>query len=197
MNHYPITITLNAIRKHDPCQSGWNKLLKYLGKTKGDNDPLLLETILDSNGIDDALWCLCALDQKVWGPNCRMYAVWCAKQVEHLMTDDRSKNALVVAQRHALGMATDTELDTARNDAWAAGAAWGARYAWAAAGAARSSWAAAGAARSAWAAAVDAALDAAGAAAGAAALAAGGERDAQSEMFREMCNGDAPWQVKP
>ena len=182
-----ITTTLNRIRAAQPCADGWEKLLTHLGKTKADDEPLLLESVLDSNGLDDALWCLRALDQKVWGPNCRMYAVWCAKQVEHLMTDDRSKNALVVAQRHALGMATDTELDTARNDAWAAGAAWGARYAWAAAGAARSAWAAA----------VDAALDAAGAAAGAAALAAGGERDAQSEMFREMCNGDAPWQVKP
>lgn len=35
-----ITTTLNAIREHSPCESGWRKLLKHLGKTeaaKADN----------------------------------------------------------------------------------------------------------------------------------------------------------------
>lgn len=29
-----ITITLNQIRKHGPCEDGWRKLLKHLGKTR-------------------------------------------------------------------------------------------------------------------------------------------------------------------
>lgn len=53
--------TLNAIRAHGPCQDGWEKLLKHLGKTKADDEPLAMTTILDSNGIDDANWCLRAL----------------------------------------------------------------------------------------------------------------------------------------
>ena len=50
--------TLNQIRKHSPCKSGWEKLLKHLGKTKADDEPLDILTILESNGLDDALWCL-------------------------------------------------------------------------------------------------------------------------------------------
>ena len=103
--------TLNLIRSHDPCQEGWEKLLRHLGKTKADDEPLPLRVILESNGLDDALWCLRAV------PNCdkeaRLYAVWCARQVQHLMTDPRSLAAPDVAERHANGEATDEELAAA------------------------------------------------------------------------------------
>ena len=88
----------------------------------------------------------------------RLFAVWCARQVQHLMPDPRSVAALDVAERHADGKATDVELAEARAAAGdAAGAA-----AWAAARAAAGAWDAARAA--AWAAAWDAAVAAAGAA---------------------------------
>jgi hypothetical protein len=57
----PWTTTLNAIREHSPCASGWAELLKSLGKTKADDEPLLLSVILDSNGLDDTLWVLRAV----------------------------------------------------------------------------------------------------------------------------------------
>jgi len=113
--------TLNAIREHGPCEDGWRKLLRHLGKTQADDEPLSIATILDSNGLDDALWCLRAVtghDREL-----RLYAVWCARQVQHLMTDPRSLAALDVAERHANGLATDDELAAARDAAWAAGAA--------------------------------------------------------------------------
>ena len=31
--------TLNKIREHSPCESGWRKLLAHLGKTKSDDEP--------------------------------------------------------------------------------------------------------------------------------------------------------------
>ena len=120
--------TLNKIREHRPCSDGWTKLLGTLGKTKADDEPISIVQVLDSNGLDDALWCLRAVsdcDKEI-----RLYAVWCARQVEHLMTDERSKNALVVAERHANGEATDAELAAAGDAAWAAARA----AAWAAAG---------------------------------------------------------------
>ena len=181
--------TLNKIRSHSPCESGWVKLLKNLGKTQADDAPLDFLTILESNGLDDTLWCLKAAP-KEWEPNIRMYAVWCAKQVEHQMTDKRSKNALVVAQNHALGLATDDELRVAR--ATAGDAAWAA---WDAARAARAaSWDAARVAAraegdAAWAAEGDAAGDAAWDAAWAAA------RASQKEIFIKMCKGEALWQI--
>lgn len=112
----PLTVTLSAIRDSLPCVNGWEKLLKYLGKTKADDEPLLLETILDSNGLDDALWCLRAL--KGHDRDCRLYAVWGARKVEHLMTDERSRRALDVAERFAYGKATRRELAGSYEGAW-------------------------------------------------------------------------------
>ena len=122
-----ITTTLNRIREHQPCTDGWAKLLAYLGKTKADDDPLPYAVILKSNGLDDALWCCRAEPQyaKEW----RLYAVWCARQVQHLTTDPRSIAAVDVAERFANGEATQAELDAAKAAAWAAAwdAAWDAQ----------------------------------------------------------------------
>ncbi|MDN7951793.1 hypothetical protein QZM74_18900 [Burkholderia multivorans] len=178
------TVTLAALRKAGACYEGYNKLVRSLqGQPFTDEDadresyirlrhdaeiPLL--DILKSNGLDDALWslrCVSGADRDI-----RLFAVWCARQVEHLMEDHRSKDALNVAERFANGDASDEEL----------AAAWDA--AWEAAGAA--------ARAAAWEAAWDAARDAARAAAWDAARAAAW--DAQTEMFKRMCLGTAPWQ---
>jgi hypothetical protein len=120
--------TLNAIRKHDPCADGWKKLLQYLGKTEADDEPLLISTILSSNGLDDALWCLCAVDGH--DKEIRLLAVAYARKVQHLMTDNRSIAALDVAERHAHGKASDDDLAAAMAAAGAAvDAAWDARAA--------------------------------------------------------------------
>jgi hypothetical protein len=131
--------TLNKIREYSPCHEGWIKLLRNLGKTKADDEPLAITTILDSNGLDDALWCLRAVDGNQ--REMRLYAVDCARSVQHL--------ALDVAERHAFVLATDQELaaawDAARDAAWDAARAAARSAAWdAARDAARSAaWAAA------------------------------------------------------
>jgi hypothetical protein len=110
--------TLNRIRKHNPCKEGWSKLLTYLGKTSADDKPLEIATIVKSNGLDGALWCLRAVegeDRKV-----RLFAVWCARRVQHLMTDPRSLKALDVAEAYANGTATLEELRLAWDEAHAA-----------------------------------------------------------------------------
>ena len=100
----PITTTLNEIRKHAYGPAGWGRLLKHLGKTKADDEPLKLLTILESNGMSDCLWCARATHghDRLW----RLYAVWCARQVQHLMTDQRSLDALDFAERWANGNLT-------------------------------------------------------------------------------------------
>lgn len=134
--------TLNAIREHGPCLRGWHRLLKHLLKTSADDEPLLIRTILESNGLDDALWCLRAVNG--YEREMRLFAVWCARQVQHLMKDERSIKALDVAELYANGEASDEEMaaDAAAGAAdAAAGAAWAAdAAAWAAADAA--AWAA-------------------------------------------------------
>ena len=106
-----LTTTLNRIKAHSPCSNGWKKLLKNLGKTTADDEPLPFSVILDSNGLEDALWCCrTALEyDRVW----RLYAVWCTRQVQRLMIDPRSLNVLDVAERYANGQATDEELSAA------------------------------------------------------------------------------------
>lgn len=124
-----ISTTLNKIRAFAPCECGWRKLLKHLNKTEADDEALPLVTVLDSNGLDDCLWCLRTVPEhdREW----RLYAVWCARQVQHLMTDKRSLNALDVAERFANGLATGSDLSAA----WAAARAAAGAGAWAGAAA--------------------------------------------------------------
>jgi hypothetical protein len=200
-----LTTTLNRIRAHGPCHDGWTKLLAGLGKTRADDEPLPFATILRISGLNDALWCARVEPQhsREW----RLFAVWCARRVQHLMTDPRSIAVLDVAERHAHGMATDEELRAARADAWAAAedaaraaraaaqAAWDAAWAvWAAAEASAraAAWDAARAAEwAALAAAWDGAWAAAGAAAGGTRDAAwNAERAAQTAEFLRIAGGE-------
>ena len=191
----PITITLQKIRDRRPCTSGWEKLLNSKGGTTADySAEFPLTDVLDSNDLADALWCLRCLPEhdSLW----RLYAVWCARQVQHLMTDQRSIDALDVAERHARGLATDAELAAAWDAAWAAWAAARAAAMDALAAARAASRGAAWAARDA-AYAAEAAAWAAGAAEGAAmdalaalaaGAAAGAARAAQEQKLREILN---------
>ncbi len=94
----------------------------------------------------------------------RKFACACVRQVWHLLTDERSRNAVEVAERFADGNATKEELKQAKHAAWAA--AWNV------------------ASDAAWAAASDAAWAAACAAACAAASDAA--REAQAKILLEL-----------
>lgn len=52
------TTTLEKIFRCEPCDSGWSKLLDGLGKDYMDNEPLPIVSILDINGLHDAVWSL-------------------------------------------------------------------------------------------------------------------------------------------
>jgi len=137
----------------------------------------------DKIPFPDKLWVICRteiLSDKIM----RLFAVWCARQVQHLMKDPRSLNALDVAEKFANGNATKDELAAAWDAAWGAAwdaardAAWGAAWDAARDAARDAAWAAA------WAAARGAAGDAAWAAAWAAA------RGAQRDKLIEMIEAD-------
>ena len=192
-----ITTTLNKIREHTPCEDGWTDLLKHLGKTKADDDVLKFSTIADSNGIDDAVWCLRSIcpehDKEV-----RLFAADCAEAVLHVFEserpdDDRPRKAIEAARAYANGEISEGELAAAsdaardaRDAAWAAAgdAAWDVRVdrdaawdaAWAVRAAGDAARDAARGARVAW---------AARAAAGDARDAARDAGDAQTKMLTE------------
>ena len=139
---YQSTTSLARIRAARPCKSGWTKLLASLGKATADDAPLDLLTILDSNGIDDALWVLSYAmpDNRL----ARHYQAWCAEQalhifeaerpgdyrvraqIEMLRRDDATEEERAAARDAARAAARDAARDAARTAAWAAAraAAW-------------------------------------------------------------------------
>ena len=167
-------VTLKDLRQAKACIAGYNKVVCSLqGQSITDKhrdmksyirfaykEPISLSFILENNGLNDALWALhCIKDAD---RDIRLFSVWCARQVQHLMRDSRSTNALDVVERFANGKATKEELDAATAVAWAAATAVASAAAWDAASAAAS-------------------LDASA---------------AQTEMFKLMCDGKAPWQTQ-
>lgn len=163
--------TLNNIRKHNPCEKSWRELLASLGKTQADDEALPLRYILDTLGIEDAIWALCSIegaDREV-----RLFACDCAERVlpiheAEYPEDMRPRNTIEVARRYANGDANEKDLAVAR--AASSWAGWVASFAAGSAGA--TSWSVT------WSAARTAAR-----AARAAVWAVGSERDAQKELF--------------
>lgn len=103
--------TLKRFHKH--CDnSNFASLLKRVGKTEADDEPLSLRDILDANGLDNAMLALAVIDDC---PEKRLFAVRCVRQsAQHLLTDPRSLDALDVAELYAIGEATDEELAAAQ-----------------------------------------------------------------------------------
>ena len=71
--------------------------------------------------LDDA-WQTCSPEDLIWAATrpgvltdkeLRLFAVYCARSVQHLMRDPRSIAAIDVAERYACGLATDDELRAA------------------------------------------------------------------------------------
>lgn len=131
-------VTLKDLRGKRACFEEYNRLVLSLqGKEFSEkyqdresyikcshNGLIPIEYILSSNGIDDALWALrCVKDAD---RDLRLFAVWCARQVQHLMNDERSINALDVSERFANGQASESE----RASAWAAARAAAGAAAW-------------------------------------------------------------------
>ena len=100
--------TINKLRKYVPDD---DRLLESLSKTHAEDAPINISAIFASSGLEDALWCLRAVEGH--DKAIRLYAVWCARQVQHLLTDARSRAALDVAERYVYGQASDEELDGA------------------------------------------------------------------------------------
>ena len=106
--------TLNKIKAFEPCKDGWKKLLSSLNKTEADDEELSLITILESNGLNDALFALRAVDG--FEKEKRLMACDFAESVVHLANDERCVNAIKVSRNYANGIATKEEL----KNAWAA-----------------------------------------------------------------------------
>jgi hypothetical protein len=100
--------TLNAIRANSPCIGGWVTLLAYLGKTTADDEPLSLLTVLESNGLNDAVWCL---RTEPTPERTQRFALAVARRTEYLSPAAKALND--TTDRYINGLATKAELRAA------------------------------------------------------------------------------------
>jgi len=107
--------TLSDLRKLGPCYDPG----RYLSETWCGTALDILD--VKAAPFPDRLWMLMYagfFSEKF----IRLYAVWCARQVQHLMQDERSIRALDVAEAFANGTVTRAELwaanDAARAASW-------------------------------------------------------------------------------
>lgn len=125
--------TKRLLRKHGACAPSYRKFFRVHRKYAED-DPIPLTVILETNGLDDALWCLKATTE----PSERFVRELACDFAEHLLPiweaaypdDKRPKEAIEVTRRFARGEATQADLSAARSAAQDA-------YAWATPHAAR------------------------------------------------------------
>ncbi|MCP4489794.1 MAG: hypothetical protein GY820_21125 [Gammaproteobacteria bacterium] len=116
--------TLNKIREHRPCEPSWEKLLSALNKTKADNEPVSFKYLLDTLGIEDAVWCLRTLTYK---EQCLFLA-----DVAESVLPDFEKHSNDIAPRKCIQAIRDYEqglIDYAELQAAAKAAAHAAGYA--------------------------------------------------------------------
>ena len=117
------TLTWDDFKPFDPC---YDPKERY-----GDFSGTILDILKDKRiPAKDRIWaatCKGVLDDKTL----RLFACKCVREVWHLLTDERSRKAVEVAERYAVGDATDEELDAAMAAAWdaAIAAAWAAAIA--------------------------------------------------------------------
>jgi len=121
-----LTTTFNLLRAASACDSGYRKLAKSLGGVTayGAMTEINLLTILESNGFNDAVWCLRATAESS-DVTKRLIAADFAESVLHIFEskrpgDDRPRKAIQAARDFANGAITAEELRVARADATAA-----------------------------------------------------------------------------
>jgi len=109
-----MNIKLEDIRDKHPCADGWKRLVKSLdGRTEGN---VSLSHILDSNGIEDAVWCLRVLPYR---DQC-LFRADVAELTVHLCDDPRPKQAIDAIRQWHSGEIGDQSFNDAVYAAYAA-----------------------------------------------------------------------------
>jgi len=111
-----LTTTLKKLREYRACENRYDHLVEALGDEYGDDTPLSVSRILDTNGVSDALWALRACDMSQGDKNA-VYLLACdyAEHVLHIFEDKYPDNphprAAIEARRAWVkGGISDSEL---------------------------------------------------------------------------------------
>jgi hypothetical protein len=125
-----LTTTLNEIKKHRPCRSGWETLTESLGKDFNPDEKIPLLTILKANGINDVLWARRAVENSEEKKRIlKSFALDAAEHVLYLFEkkfpeDNRPRFAIECAREFLAGTKTKQELAAAADAAYASRAAY-------------------------------------------------------------------------
>lgn len=88
--------TFKKLREHNACRGMYEHLRKAL--PRGDDEPITLLEILDSNGLDDALWALRACENAK--RFARLFACDCAEYTLHLTGEYRDCGEVYGEMKH-------------------------------------------------------------------------------------------------
>ena len=115
-----LTTTLNKIRACSPCASGWQTLLKHVGKDFDPDAEINLLTVLESNGVADMLWTLRATDHSKRVAS--QLAIEFAEQALPIFekrrpNDERPRKAIQAARDYLDGKISLEELRSCRSHA--------------------------------------------------------------------------------
>src|SRR3990167_11449555 len=116
-----LTTTFELLRKADACTEGYRTLAKHLGGVTryGADTPIDLLTILDSNGLQDTLWCLRATHQEADALTvAKLFAIDCAERALPIFeakhpNDQRPRQAIQAAKDYMAGKITRQALRAA------------------------------------------------------------------------------------
>ena len=115
--------TLKKLREYRACENRYDHLVKALGDEYGDDTPLSVSRILDTNGVSDALWALRACDMSQGDKNA-VYLLACdyAEHVLHIFEDKYPDNpypraAIESRRAWVRGEISDSELRCAADAA--------------------------------------------------------------------------------
>lgn len=119
-----LTTTFKILKQAGACENGYRKLAKSLGGVKkyGEEKPIPLWKILESNGIEDLFWCADKTQQQKEA--CKIFRLMASDFAEstlHIFEtknpgDDRPRKAVQAARDFAHGKISSSSR----------GAAWGA-----------------------------------------------------------------------
>ena len=100
--------TLNAIKAADFNPRDLWKLMRYVGKLAPDDDPISIVTILESNGLQDALVCVDIVEGHEREK--RLHVLWCARAYQELVPEKEGANLVHAAEQYVRGLVTHAEL---------------------------------------------------------------------------------------
>jgi hypothetical protein len=82
------------------------------------DEPLSQNLWLSARSLDDAAWMIRRVWEDTKCPSIRksqLFAIACARHVWHLLTDERLRQAVEIAEKYADGLATEAEVDAVVN----------------------------------------------------------------------------------